>query len=138
MNFIDNFRLFESKSLYTEINLDELGDFDEITNQISISDIDIKRIKKVLDNKVWRSHSYTISVGGIIHPDKKISYKRGGGVFNCFEIYNNNSKQSYNIDKYDDGWFVVSFIFNKKHKYYKCDQIDGLVQFLKHQKVTKK
>lgn len=42
------------------------------------------------------------------------------------------------IGKMDDGWYLVRVEFNRTHQiygYYKCDQWEGLVGFLKDKKV---
>ena len=52
------------------------------------------------------------------------------------DIHQTKSKTSYfNITKHDDDWFVVSREIYPAHlhndEYYKCDSIDGLIEYLK-------
>jgi len=36
------------------------------------------------------------------------------------------------IKKCDDGWFYVSYMYDRQTKHWECDQIDGVITVLKN------
>lgn len=62
------------------------------------------------------------------------------GIYNelSFAVYFDINNCNISIYKYEDDWFYVKYHFNDIYSFYKCDQFDGLIQFLVHKKIIDK
>jgi hypothetical protein len=128
MWFSENY-LTESDKLYQKLNFDQDGlspqvvhsDFQRNRCDISLSDYHLEKIKSLFKNcqyKIVVSNNYKIA---------------------NFELnsYSENRRLSFTIQEIKDGYFIIRFWMNNEIRkwglgsYYKCDQFDGIYQFLK-------
>ena len=121
MKHIKLFESFETDDYYTEITNDEYNFFRD--SFISMSKSDSYKLKTVI------SGDYHIEEKELDEP--KISY------FYCREILPGTKfvkvPNIFTIVKVEDDWFLV---YISDH-FYKCDQIDGLIKFLKNEGLVK-
>lgn len=126
--FSENY-LTESDKLYQKLNFDQDGlspqvvhsDFQRNRCDISLSDYHLEKIKSLFKNcqyKIVVSNNYKIA---------------------NFELnsYSENRRLSFTIQEIKDSYFIIRFWMNNEIRkwglgsYYKCDQFDGIYQFLK-------
>jgi len=125
MWFSENY-LTESDKLYQKLNFDQDG-LSMITNNsgnlcdISLSDYHLEKIKSLFKNcqyKIVVSNNYKIANFELNSPSE-------------------NKLLSFTIQEIKDGYFIIRFWMNNGIRrwglgsYYKCDQFDGLYEFLK-------
>ena len=121
----------ESSSYYTVISEDEFRSFSDYRNDIDrfidIDDTSVNRIESVLGKGLT---SLKVSNTNMLF--YLMIYTGKGGY----------AKKQQDIDMYvykmEDDWFIIKEKSPElgNSKYYKCDQIDGVIKLLKDHKLT--
>ncbi len=124
-------KYFESES-YSEVNIDELKDMisrDSLTGREIYHIVDCISDTPFLYKK--GNNCATIIIPTLTYINKKTTkiISKEENVENI-KKYSNKYREVYSIHKHDDEWFIL--IDHTCFKYYKCDQIDGLIDCLKN------
>ena len=112
---IRKFNEYYSDSLYKQIDEDK---YDEIT-------------RSDFDKVDWSEYEKDFILR--LLKDKKIYSRCFSGNVKVHDIYFIYSHCGFVINKYQDDWFMVRIVLNESpftNSYFKCDQIDGLREFL--------
>jgi len=117
MIHIKLFEGFETDDYYTEITHEEYNLMRD--SFINVSKSDSYKLKSVI------SDDFHIEEMKLDKPE--INY------FYCREISPTKVPKIFTIVKVEDDWYLVYM----KDKFFKCDQIDGLIKLLKNEGLTK-
>lgn len=128
---------FEKIKNYFEIDLDKYREY-YLNNNIKFEIIKEKELERVKDllNKLGQDYESVIEM----YPSNTFQ------IENCINIYKKNinlkkrnriDNRLINIDKLEDEWYLLVIedgwpINDMKHKAFKCDQIDGLLDCIKN------
>jgi hypothetical protein len=136
-------RVFESNTLYTEINLaewkdcimDNMEDFTSyeknklmMINNQPIPDI-IFKLRPHLNRHIDKSKQYYFTVD--IYKYRYNLFFRDERLPKSTEDFIGYTR-FFQVLKMSDGWFLVDFYMRDYHILYKCDQFDGLMKLLKY------
>lgn len=115
MKQIKTYRLFEAEcpELYTEITM---RNYEEILDKKHIK-MDVKDIQSIIDLVKSLGDGFTESV----------KYVGGDLTIQLYMIFY-NGRPRFGITKIEDEYFLVNI---EGHRFYKCDQIDGVISLLK-------
>ena len=121
MIHIKLFEGFETDDYYKEISYEEYNFFRD--SFINMSKSDSYKLKTVI------SGDYHIEEKELDEP--KINY------FYCRDILPVKVPKIFTIVKVEDDWFLVYISDHFSISLHKCDQIDGLIKFLKNEGLVK-
>jgi hypothetical protein len=161
MKNLIGFFLFESE-LYKQHTLEDMEEFEERGRfkQISLSDSELKKLRKLFPKNEWEMIEELESIGGVHNFEtgetsfndygsgefRYVEFKNKQGIEDCKRIKritSNNTKniKSFIIRPQDDEWYLVDYHYfykgSQQWEYYVCDQWDGLVELLKDKGVIK-
>lgn len=109
LKLFESFIEEEENDLYSEITENEYNEY----TFLSFRDIEKEKICRFLD-KLKIKYDIQFETHNNVRSEY-ISVKKSNGYVYC------------KIHKIDDEWFIVDIVF---HRFYKCDEIDGLIILL--------
>ena len=126
-----------NEDYYTEISYNECEILVGETNQnlLKITDKELTKIKSLYNQNIIKFDGFQFET--II---KKIDYSNHLIICLGSNTYHNMKFESYvyqNIAKIDDDWYILYHGgIGRVLRYYKCDQLEGLLKCMKDHKMT--
>jgi hypothetical protein len=109
----------------------------EYNNYVMWKRIDPQEYVDRMGHNFYRSEIKSIL--SIFPKDFKFEFSEGflGGVDEA-EIYIKRGRYTYyRINKYEDEWFIFADLSTADYKFYKCDQLDGLLDCIQKNVIEK-
>lgn len=133
--YIKLFEDFRNGEYYTQLSHDDMTNFVNKKTLLDAIPLSNKKkdkiLSKLVDNNKYGWKVEERYIWGYI-PSNSCEY-----ICNKLEIP--NVALMLSISEYDDEWYLVSLESNSGRyiRYYKCDQLEGLIKFLEDFKLTK-
>ena len=137
MKHLRLFEGFDTDEYYQEITSEEFDDLEDNDEMIGFSPKDREKLDIILNNNVGPRFIKTIRSSSYNSGFPYYNPASGGG---CLVLMLNDDYFSHvAIEPLEDDYYIV-FTSNNKidgSKYYKCDQWEGLMMFLKDKGIIK-
>jgi len=134
-------KLYENhNSFYEKISKQQDFEFRNSKSRLDISELEKQKIQKCLDDYLW---DYCKNFNGptpweIEKPLGNQEEIKKYGFKNYLTLipFRDSINRIVNISHWEDDWYLAQLVFNIGRNpysyYYKCDQIDGLISFIKN------